>query len=1100
MLQNNSESDGALVAAFRSHAAGASRSRSRRHQAYLWAGAVLFFMLLLCHLTLFSRATQLGSLVCRQRLPDAVDLQQVLSLQHLKSQRASLQSDLARRMNMEQLELTAGSSVEAKITRRDTAHASTLPLALFVGIVSHSSEDRMSVRQGWISKADYLPGWKAKFVVCASSLTAAKQEQGQYGDLLLTKDGSSLHQTLFMMQYALFHFDVQFIMKTEDTSYLRVENLLQVLQASCTNPACHGEGLYMGHEIKNSSVLKGADDVMPQSSQQYLEHTHLKTHMPYMSGAGYILSSDLGHAVIDIASRSETHDWLFESGRDDMSIGFWLMSLDIRRVNHSGVITSNQDRGMHEQQGKPSQDLDKDLALTSITRYAQMRSRTKSLVDVCQQSVILLSPIQGGQAVAQVEESLQQCQRLDKLRNVAIDIEYRHAAPRRPLLPHGKVRRLSHGSQQDQFSMGSYSTTPWSVTGTMMLALKPKAQNNKLSIGLLKASNTAADDTWYWEHLDTSWAWNSHQGPQLQWLGPSDRYIVFNDGRCHGIQLSRDPFCAVVFDIQHLTRARILPLPIHTVSPNGYQGLHVSFVRQELATPACYAGKGYKSHSHTSQSSLNTSAPYTDGLWLVDMFSGHSRMLLSLGALLNMTAAPSTSAHESQPSVTQEEPACFHWFSKPQFNRDASRLAFLHNASNCSTDTTSLQAQDTFSSSVHNSVSLVTMDVTGKGVWVLPLKDVVHYEYGRGGKLIVSTQHGLFEADALGHSIQELMPPTIASWSSLSHCSYHQHSERFILTVTAGPQQKEIAVWDRWSNHVHSVGLYSARRDRSSFLHNELHPMWAPDGCTLAFDSTHTGQGWQVFVAGVSGLKVDMVRSMAMLQLTSGQHHVKPSKQQGQHMLLDLGSGSGLSIKNYLHANQARQHDIQVHAFEPDTWKVAQLRKFLTDSKLHKQPIVHDTAVWIANDQVSMTSFVANSQHRNVRPTLYRRISDTLWALAGHSRDEMNAHPAKTRHGNHQAIPGQNFVQTVDFSRWLVQNVGEGDYIAVQMNIAGAEFHVIEKLISDGSILLIDDLYIVWHEELGPAFGKWREGLESLATKLGIQCHSDRQNLQLHMQ
>lgn len=36
----------------------------------------------------------------------------------------------------------------------------------------------------------------------------------------------------------------------------------------------------------------------------------------------------------------------------------------------------------------------------------------------------------------------------------------------------------------------------------------------------------------------------------------------------------------------------------------------------------------------------------------------------------------------------------------------------------------------------------------------------------------------------------------------------------------------------------------------------------------------------QVFVAGVSGLKVDMVRSMAMSQLTSGQHHVKLSKQQ----------------------------------------------------------------------------------------------------------------------------------------------------------------------------------------------------------------------------
>ena len=53
-----------------------------------------------------------------------------------------------------------------------------------------------------------------------------------------------------------------------------------------------------------------------------------------------------------------------------------------------------------------------------------------------------------------------------------------------------QVRRMSHGSQQDQFLLGSYSTSPWSNSGSAMLALKPKPQHNKLSIGLLKASNT----------------------------------------------------------------------------------------------------------------------------------------------------------------------------------------------------------------------------------------------------------------------------------------------------------------------------------------------------------------------------------------------------------------------------------------------------------------------------------------------------------------------------------------------------------------------------------------------------------------------------------
>ena len=74
------------------------------------------------------------------------------------------------------------------------------------------------------------------------------------------------------------------------------------------------------------------------------------------------------------------------------------------------------------------------------------------------------------------------------------------------------------------------------------------------------------------------------------------RYIVFNDGRCHGIKLIHDPFCAVILDIQRLTRAAILPFPVHTVSPDGLQGLHVSFGRQgELAQ-----GGAAVAHMHAS--------------------------------------------------------------------------------------------------------------------------------------------------------------------------------------------------------------------------------------------------------------------------------------------------------------------------------------------------------------------------------------------------------------------------------------------------------------------------------------------------------------------
>lgn len=63
-------------------------------------------------------------------------------------------------------------------------------------------------------------------------------------------------------------------------------------------------------------------------------------------------------------------------------------------------------------------------------------------------------------------------------------------------------------------------------------------------------------------------------------------------------------------------------------------------------------------------------------------------------------------------------------------------------------------------SPAHTSIHAVTVDITGQDTWVLPISDVLHYDYGRRGHLIVSSQHGLFEANAVKHTVQELKPPT----------------------------------------------------------------------------------------------------------------------------------------------------------------------------------------------------------------------------------------------------------------------------------------------------------------------------------------------------
>ena len=71
---------------------------------------------------------------------------------------------------------------------------------------------------------------------------------------------------------------------------------------------------------------------------EYLNHTSLKTYFPYMMGGGYVLSADLAAVILGINQQSRGHDLLKFMPNEDVSVGFWLMSVDMRRVDHQRVV------------------------------------------------------------------------------------------------------------------------------------------------------------------------------------------------------------------------------------------------------------------------------------------------------------------------------------------------------------------------------------------------------------------------------------------------------------------------------------------------------------------------------------------------------------------------------------------------------------------------------------------------------------------------------------------------------------------------------------------------------------------------------------------
>ena len=61
-------------------------------------------------------------------------------------------------------------------------------------------------------------------------------------------------------------------------------------------------------------------------------------------------------------------------------------------------------------------------------------------------------------------------------------------------------------------------------------------------------------------------------------------------------------------------------------------------------------------------------------------------------------------------------------------------------------------------------------------------------------------------------------------------------------------------------------------------------------------------------------------------------------------------------------------------------------------------------------------------------------------------------------------LTGQKvMVKTLDFSKWLKENIKEDDYVFCTMDIEGSEYDVIKHLFTTGAINLIDKLYVEFH-------------------------------------
>jgi FkbM family methyltransferase len=146
-----------------------------------------------------------------------------------------------------------------------------------------------------------------------------------------------------------------------------------------------------------------------------------------------------------------------------------------------------------------------------------------------------------------------------------------------------------------------------------------------------------------------------------------------------------------------------------------------------------------------------------------------------------------------------------------------------------------------------------------------------------------------------------------------------------------------------------------------------------------------------------------------------------------RYVFIDGGAHIGETVLAFEKTLLFKKHPWEVVSFEPNPELVAAIprRPFLR---------VLDQAIWTRDGQLEF--------HFSRHETLGGSVVDTVVQLP-----EMR---------NVQ-------VRSVDFGQWLKSNYRKEDIVHVKLDIEGAEYPVLEKMLKDGSMGWVDKLYVEFH-------------------------------------
>ncbi|OQB14766.1 MAG: hypothetical protein BWY15_00917 [Firmicutes bacterium ADurb.Bin193] len=376
-----------------------------------------------------------------------------------------------------------------------------------------------------------------------------------------------------------------------------------------------------------------------------------------------------------------------------------------------------------------------------------------------------------------------------------------------------ELKRLTNPPGHSFF--GYYDLQPWDLTGRYHLCHKVNfwerlpEKNDVAELGMI-----GSHDLSFIPLAKTS-AWNFQQGAMLQWnpSNPTDE-IIFN-------ARFGEHYRGVIKNI-HTGSERLLDRPVANVDAFGRYALSINFDRMfDFRQGYGYAGVRDKHY--------NENHPDDDGIFLIDLNTGKSKLILSLNTIWELM--------KSRFEIDGDNKILINHIT---FNNDGTRFIFLTRY---------------FSDGISWETSIGTANTDGSDVFFLSgFTYASHYCWRDPQHILIHTKHNdrrhlCLMKDKTDNV--EIMDDEF--FKRDGHCSYSSDRQWILYDSYPIEGYRELYLYS--VKQRKGITLASFFSDPKAFrdIRCDLHPRFNRDGTLITLDSTHEG-GRHIYCMDISNL------------------------------------------------------------------------------------------------------------------------------------------------------------------------------------------------------------------------------------------------------